>query len=301
MSSLVEELPYGDSVDYGVLFARLAARRWWILGSVLLVAAAFAAVALVMRPVYRAAVVLAPANTERGADMLAFASTPLAGLASGLGVGPKDAATEEALAVLRSRQFTESFILSRNLIPRFFPRKWNAATQTWRVDEAHRPTVAQAYKYFDRKIRSIVQDKKTGLTTLQIDWNDRTEGADWANELVRLLNQEMRARAIAKADAAMRFLNEELRTTPTVEGRDAISRLLEAQTKERMVAHVTEDFSFRVVDKAISSDGEEPIRPQKAMLIAIGLVAGLAVGVVGVLLFGTSREPGVKHRMRNTP
>jgi LPS O-antigen subunit length determinant protein (WzzB/FepE family) len=84
----------------------------------------------------------------------------------------------------------------------------------------------------------------------------------------------------------MRFLEKELQSSSTVEARDAISRLIEAQVKERMLANVTPDYSFRVVDKAIPADRDDPVKPQKALLIAVGVLLGLVVGLLPVLVGG---------------
>src|SRR5207248_46914 len=114
---------------------------------------------------------------------------------------------------------------------------------------------------------------------------DRAAAADWTNELVRFLNDEMRSRAISRADAAVRFLETELQTTSTVETRDAISRLMEVQVKQRMIAHVTQDYSFRVVDKAMTADKDEPIKPQKRLMVIAGGLVGLFGGIVSALLY----------------
>ena len=276
-----------ETIDLQALLARIAAKRWWMISSVVLCTALFGAMAFRMPPIYRVATILAPASSERSAGLAGLGGSELGGLASlaGLNLGPRDADTEQALAVLRSREFTERFITEKSLMPKLFPKIWNAEAGTWKVDAEHRPTLAKAYRYFDKNIRLITVDKKTGLITLQIEWTDAAEAAAWANELVRRLNEEMRARAIAKADDSMEFLQSELQSTTTAEGRDAIGRLMVAQVKQRMLAHVTQDYSFQVVDRAISSDGEEPSNAKKVLLIIAGPLVGLILGVVCTLAF----------------
>lgn len=288
MNALTEEPDIDETIDFGALLASIVAGRWWIIGCVILFTGGFWAAAFMTVPVYRATTLLAPATSERGADVVGFASSALGGLASGLGIGgPRDAETEEALAVLQSREFTESFVVGKKIMPKLFAGKWDAASGAWKVDEEHQPTPGKAYKYFDKRVRSVLQDRKTGLVTIQIDWTDRNEAADWANELVRQLNTEMRTRAIAKAEASMRFLENELQSTTTVEARAAISRLIESQVKQRMLANVTQDYSFRVVDRAIAADKDDPVKPQKALLVVLGPLVGFGVGVVLVLVFGS--------------
>lgn len=279
------------AIDFHALTARILSKRWWVIGCTVLFGAGVCAVAFRMTPIYRATTVLVAANADRGTDVVGGASSALGGLATGLGLGgSRDAETEEALAVFRSREFTEQFILDGKLMPKLFPRAWDATKGTWKGN-SETPTLANAYKRFDTKIRLVAQDRKTGLITMRIDWNDRDEAARWANELVTRLNEEMRHRAIEKADTSMRFLEKELLTTSTLEAREAISRLMEAQVKQRMLANVTHDYSFRVVDRAISSDGDEPIAPQKAILSGAGVLVGLILGI-GCALVLTSPSPG---------
>jgi capsular polysaccharide biosynthesis protein len=231
---------------------------------------------------------MAPAGNDRAGigGGIGSALGQLGGLASlaGISVGGTGTDTDEALAVLKSREFTESFISDHNLLPTLFPAKWNSTSGQWNVPPDERPTLGKAYKLFDKKIRSIIQDKKTGLVTLQIDWKDRQKAADWANELVQRLNAEMRARAIKRSEGSVEYLERELMNTPTVATREAINRLIETQVKQRMFANVSQEYVFRVVDRALPADLDDPESPKKLYLLIEGLLLGLAIGVVGALL-----------------
>ena len=291
---LTSEQRYDDILEVGDLLARLAAKRWWIAWSSVLFGVLFAVAAFIISPVYRASVVMVSASTERSnlARSLNSALGSLGGLSSlaGISVGVSDAMTEESLAVLGSRQFTENFIYENQLLPRLFARKWDMANGRWRFGASNEPTLAEAAKYFDKSIRSVVQNRKTGLVTLQIDWKEREAVAAWANELVRMLNVEMRARAIAKADASVRFLEREVANTSEIGKRDAIYRLIEAQVRQRMLAEVTDEFAFRVVDKAMAPDANDPIEPRKLFFLLTGLLIGALIGSIVSLMFTNPRE-----------
>jgi hypothetical protein len=209
---------------------------------------------------------------------------------AGLEIGNRNSETEEALAVLRSREFTENFISANNLMPELFPEKWSQHTGTWKVDAENRPTLGRAYRIFNKKIRSVIQDKKTGLVTLQIDWRDRQEAAFWANDLVQRLNAEMRSRAITKAEASVSFLEKELQTTSIAEVRVAISRLLETEIKQRMLANVTHDYSFNVVDRALPADADDPERPKRLALLIAGPFVGFGIGAIGAMVSSLRRS-----------
>lgn len=285
-----------EFIDLRIVFGSIWEKRWWVLACVLLFSAMFTAAAFLITPIYRASVVLVPASAERSSisGSLSTALGQLGGLASlaGVNVGAGNSETEESLAVLRSRQFTERFISEESLLPILFSSKWNAANGTWNVADEDRPTLAEAYKYFNKRLRTISQDKKTGLVTLQIDWKDRNEAAAWANQLVQRLNAEMRTRAIEKAEASLGFLQNELAKTSDISTRDAISRLIETQIKQRMLANVTLEYAFRVVDRAMPADKNDPEFPQKQLFFLLGPLVGLVVGALGVFVVAFSGHNG---------
>jgi uncharacterized protein involved in exopolysaccharide biosynthesis len=283
--------PYFADVDDGMdvrdLLAKIMARRWWLLGSVLFCAAIFSAAAFLLTPIYRASTILIPSRSEKD---LATTGASLGGIGTvaslvGINLGGGDSLTEEALAVLKSRQFTEKFIDERQLMPVLYSSKWDAQSGKWKIDENSRPTPAKAYRYFDKSIRSITQDKKTGLITLNIDWSDRVMAADWANDLVRRLNVEMRQREMARDESAVGYLEKELQSTAEVATREAIGRLIEGQVKQRMLATVTPEFAFRVIDRAMAPDRDDRYSPRRLLILAAGPVVGLFVGVFWILIY----------------
>ena len=286
-----------DTVDRRTIVARLWPKRRWIAASVVVFAGLFVALAFLMTPIYRSSVVFVPANTER-ANISNVLNGPLGGTLGGLAslagfnFEPSVTETQEALAVLKSRQFTEVFIDDWHLMPELFRESWDAQRQQWKAN-VRVPTKARAYKYFNKSIRSIVEDRKTGLFTLQIDWRDRTEATRWANELMRRLNEEMRTRAIRRADAAIAFLEKESNATNVVATREAISRLIEVEMKQRTVANVSDEYAFRVVDKAMPPDKDDVLRPKKIVMLAIGMALGMLIGSAVVLSIEALRPRGV--------
>lgn len=277
-----------DRFDAAAIIARFWRARWWIVACVIVVAGGFTATAFLMTPVYQSSTVLISADADRSklGSSLGAALGSLGGLASLAGIEVGGDGVEEALAVLRSRQFSESFIRDNALLPVLFADRWDEKAGDWKAGE-EQPTLAKAYKYFDRNIRSIQKDKKTGLIVLRIQWKDRELAAAWANELVRRLNEEMRRRAVLKADASLRYLEKEFETTQLVGTRQAIGRVIEAQIERRMLASVSDEYALRVVDPALPSDPDDPARPRKMLLIVIGPFVGAVVGALAVFLWGS--------------
>lgn len=276
-------------MDLRLMLARLWAKRWWLTVSVVLFTGGFVAAAFLMVPVYRGTTVVVSADVDRGgAGGLGSSLGAIGGLASlaGINLGSGGSHTEEALAVLRSREFTEGFINDNNLMPELFADRWDPVAKRWRGPEKNWPTLAQAFKFFDNDVRNINHDKKTGLISLQIEWHDPVKAAQWANGLIARLNAEMRTREIASTTASLSYLEKELASTSAVDTRQVINGLMETQINKRMFANVTAEFALRVVDRALPPDPKDIVRPKKLLLIALGPTLGLMFGSFVVLLLG---------------
>lgn len=289
MNESYSEAVDGD-MDLRAIVAKLVARKWWIVASVVVFTAGFYVLAHVLTPVYRATTILIPAKSDRGMEA---SGGGIGGVASlvGIDITGSDSDKQEALAVLKSRHFTEKFISDLNLMPVLYAKKWDAQTGKWKVDEKHQPTPAKAYRHFDKDIRAVAPDKKTGLVTLTVDWTDRVAAAAWANELVDRLNLEMRQREMARSDSAVGYLEKEFESTTAVATREAIGHLIESQVKQRMLATVTPEFSFRVIDRAMPSDKDDPHFPNKFLMVIGGPIFGLIFGALCVLGYAAWKEP----------
>src|SRR3569623_1512800 len=175
------------------LWRMLISYKWLILGSTLITTAIATAIVFYLPPTYRAEVTLAPVTPDESGRLSA-----LAGELAGIVIGSSGASSaDKAIAVLKSRAFTDAFIKDEQLLPVLFSDMWDPQKQTWLVkDQKDAPTLRRAYQVFDGNIRTISQDKKTGLITLAIEWKDPEEAARWANLLVERLNLHERQVAI---------------------------------------------------------------------------------------------------------
>ena len=215
-------------------------------------AAAFVSVSYMLPRECSASVTLLPVKSERPAA-LNGAVGQLSGLASlaGIGIGNDDDRSE-AIATLRSRALGSAFIEKYKLLPLIFQDKWDAASGRWRGNDSEDvPTLNDGYRRFDREIRSVTEDRRTGIVTLTITWRDPIQAADWANELAARVNREMRDRAIGEARRSLDYLNRELDKTRIVAAlRNPIYRLIENRINTVMLANVRDEYAFRIIDRA---------------------------------------------------
>ncbi len=277
-----------DEIDLRRLWQHLKAGKWWILALTLLAASAAAFFAWTAEPRYEVSVVMSPVESGKGGGLSALASQ-FGGLASlaGIDLGGGGGKTEEALAVLESRRFTEAFIRDHQLLPVLFADRWDAEQGRWRLEAGEKaPDMWDAVKVFN-EIRQVNSDKKSGLVTLTLRWRNPQQAAQWANELVERINRHMQAQAVQEAQESIDYLREQLKNTDLVEMEQAIYRLIEAQTKNIMFAKVRDEYVFRVIDPAIPPDVDEPVSPKRGLIVTLGVVVGLILGVFVALLRGS--------------
>lgn len=248
--------------------------------------------AILSTPVYRAEVVIAPASETSAAGGLSsimsrFASLPgLGGLSR---MGRRDKVTE-GIATLGSPNFTIEFIADKNLLPVLFSNLWDAENEEWDVDSKEDiPTLEDGYYYFDESIREIIEEDN-GLILMSIEWKNPVIAADWANELISRLNEKMRTGAITEANKTIDYLNEEVEKTRIVELQQAIYFMIENQINLRTMANVRKEFAFKIISSAIPSDSDRYVRPNRIVIIALGLGLGFMIGIfVSFLLFAVKR------------
>lgn len=256
--------------------------RWLICGITAVFVLSAVAYALIATEWYRADVLLAPAE-DRSTQSLTSRLGGLAGLAglAGIGVGGGDSV--ESIAVLQSRDFTRSFIEDRNLMPVLLAEDWDAVAGRWKDEnpEDH-PDVRDAIKYFDENVRVVTKDTQTGLVTLQIEWTDAEIAADWANDLVARLNDNMRQRALKEAEHNVEFLQGELTATNVAALRASAGSLLEMELQKLMLAKGNDEFAFRVVDGAQVPKERE--RPKRVLIVALAVVIGGAIAILFVFV-----------------
>lgn len=238
-----------------------------------------------MTPRYRAEAVVVPVSSDVSGGGMAQLVRGLGGLASLAGLGVNGQSNrEETLEFLRSRSFTTEFIVENDLLPVLFHDDWDAEAKQWTVSGDDVPTLGDAYELFSEKIRTVTDDKKTGIVRISIRWSDREQAAAWANGLVERANARLRERAIREAQRSIEFLRREEQATTLVTVREAIAKLTEEQVKSIMVANVREEFALKVIDSATVPEPDEIVWPRRALMTVAGLVVGFCIGLLLALV-----------------
>jgi len=263
--------------------------RVLILGTILVCTLLSTVIALVMTPVYRAEIQIAPVSEKDSNSRFAAQLGELGGLAALTGVKMEQGNKKnESIATLRSRRFTEQFIKDEKLLPVLFHDKWDTENQRWAEDDPEDiPNMEDAWELFNKKIRRISEDRKTGLVVLSIEWEDPEEAARWANELIHRVNEMLRKKAATESESAIGYLQAQLGKTSVVELQQVVNRLIESEMKEIILANITREYAFRVIDPAVVPD--EPFKPAVILYTLLGAVSGIVIGVILALFLNYAR------------
>jgi uncharacterized protein involved in exopolysaccharide biosynthesis len=132
-------------------------------------------------------------------------------------------------------------------------------------------------------------DVKTGLLTLTIAWNDPAMSAQWANGIVAMANDYIRAKAISDGERNVSYLNEQLAQSNVVAVQNSISALLENEIKKIMLARGSNEYAFKIIDAATVP--ERPSSPNPFVWAMVGSIAGLLLSSLIVL----ARSPRLRR------
>jgi hypothetical protein len=281
-------------------------RRAWrrlllgaVLGALLGVAAA-----LVLPSWYRATVVVAPAaDIAQGAGGLSSLASRFGGLASMAGIDLGAASTDReaiTLETLRGHTFLVDFVRRRDLlVPLFAGRAFDAASRKWDIDPSVYdvaderwlkpdpdsgdpvPSDFKVHKRFSKRLY-VDEDRRSGMIRISLEARSPVVAVEWINWLVADLNDYLRRKDIDEARRTIGFLEQQIRTTQVTEMQAIFYRLIEEQTKTLMLAQVRNEYALKVVDAPLVPD--KPAQPNRVLLVALALLAGLALAALSVIL-----------------
>lgn len=259
--------------------------KWLIVLSTALCTAAAVYSTQTTIPIYRAEVIMI--SVAQDGDNRGGLFSQYAGLAAmaGTNIGGGGGSTNVSLAILKSRTFIESFLRDEKLLPVLFPGRMDSVGQDLKADDPRQTAIlCDAAAYFSQNILKVVDDPKTGLITLAIEWTDREKTAQWANLLAERINTYLRMLAVREARDKIEYLQDELSKTNIVELRQAIANLLESQIKMAMLPGLKNDFSFTIIDRALVPPEGAVIWPRRRVTIVVGAVIGVFLGIVAAFL-----------------
>ena len=257
--------------------------RFYILAAMLVLGVGGLILGMVRTREYQAQIIVAPvaADSGHGSGLGALASQ-YGDLASLAGVSsPGTNKKNESVAVLQSELLTETYIKDQNLLPVLRTDSWLTRLQSSMGRQNKPLTLWQANQFFKKNVRTVRDDKLTGLIYVTITWKDPVLAAKWANDIVNLTNSYLRDKAIREAERNIGYLNEQAAKTNIIEARQAVFALLKDELNNEMLAKGREDYALKVIDPAFVP--EKPSSFGGLVLSIFGLIIGLVLAILVIL------------------
>lgn len=303
MSDQLNQQPHqvaDDEIDLRELFSAIWQGKWIIIVTTFLFSIASVFYALSLPDIYKSEVTLAPVSEESGLKI----PGQLGGLAAlagvnlgGMGGGDK---TSLALEILKSRDFIGRFIEQNDLYLPIMavngwsrledkllwnPKVYNEQTQQWirKVNAPFqpKPSILETVEEF-KKLFSVSQDKTSGMVKLSVEHFSPYIAKNWADSLVRSINEEMRTRELSEAQRSIAYLNQQIAQTNLADVRSMLFSLIEEQTKTLMLANVRDEYVFKTVDPAVAA--EKKAKPKRALIVILAFMIGSLLSMMFVLI-----------------
>ena len=279
---MVESGPSSEEDEIDLLeLIRTLLHAWKIIVGITILCTGLAvAYALYAPEVFKAETLLAPAQEEKSGASSALSQ--FGGLAAMAGVSiPSSSNIERVLATLETREFLKKFISSQKLLPIIFDDLWDESSNSWKLIEGQEKlTTEDGIGALQGAIE--VDQGKSALITLSISWKDPDIAAQWANDLVKQLNEQLRQKAITDSNKRVGYLEQELAKTTLQDMRAVLYNLLESEKQKAMLANVNEDFALEVIDPAVAPETRE--KPKRKLIVALGGVCGGFLGIFAVFI-----------------
>lgn len=291
---------HDDEIDLRELFSVLWAGKKVIVAITSLFAVAAVVYALSIANEYKASIVIAPAQQEGGG--LSGALGQLGGLASLAGVSLGGGGGSEAAVaqeIMQSWGFVEQFIVNNELeVEVFAAEGWNKTSNVltidsdlydkdsnkWLIDEdgqLRAPTSWELYEAFSKRL-SVSEDKKSGLTSVSIEYFSPIVAKNWVDLYVAAINEHMRQRKLSQVNSNIEYLQAQIEKTSIAEMREVFYQIIEEQVKNKMLAEASPEYAFVTVSPSMVP--EEKSKPKRALMCILGTLLGGMLSVLYVLL-----------------
>jgi uncharacterized protein involved in exopolysaccharide biosynthesis len=306
----LDDLHAHDEIDLRELFHVLWNGKALITMVTGLAAIISVSVALSLPNIYRSTAILAP-KMDGGTGGLSRLASQYGGIASlagfNLGGLGGDGMTKPAIALerLKSLSFFKQHLYEDLLADLMAVESWDpSARQLMYDDEIYdiasnkwlrevdpprqsQPSDQEAHEKF-LTLLSVSEDKQTGLISVSVEHQSPDIAKRWVGLMVSRVSEDLRSKDIREAEESIKFLESQRKKTSLVSLDQVFAQLIEEQTKTIMLANVSKDYVFDVIDPPVAPELKS--KPSRALICVLGTLLGGMLGVVIVLIRHYGRQ-----------
>ena len=256
---------------------------------------------IILPDIYESRALLSPIENT---DSISSSLESLSGLASVAGIGlPTPNAenkSQKAKEKLTSFSFFEKNIMPNIFLPElmavdhwdyksnsiiFDGNLYDTNSNLWirkfSYPQKQIPSSQESFEVFLRDHLEISEDDETGFITLAVRHESPYVANNWAELMVKEINNFYREKDKNEAKKSISFLNEQLVKTSLSEIKLALVELLQAEIKKLTLVEARELYVFDYIDP--STIMEKKKSPNRILIIFFGTVLGFFFGIMYVM------------------
>jgi len=259
-----------------------------------------ASYSLLVTPIYASEALIAPkvSNEQQSSGI----SSSLSNLTSFAGIGSMSAgATRQELAYrkLVSKEFFSVLYNDDEFVRDFFATKrYNANLQevTYLDSEdwiSSKPNFQKAYEDFHKDFFVVSYNRQSGLITLLLKNKSPELSSIWLTAIISKINNYVKDREKLEAENSLKYLRQRLGETNVIEVQRVIAALIQQKIQTLMLAEVSEEYLFDIVDKPFRPDYKS--WPKRTQMTIIGTIAsGFFAILLSIFSFIISGSSSIK-------
>jgi len=254
---------------------------------------------------YKSTVLMAPASSSSSSSLSKLAGK-FGGLASlagiNLGGGGSEDKTAVAIEIIKTWGFLEEFIQENNIEVAIYaaegwdrannqlvinPKLYDVNNKKWvrsfdaSKGQKQKPSGWELYELLIDRV-AIYQDQETGFITLSVEHYSPILAKEWTDKLVKAINKHIQKQDRDEATRSISYLNKKISETNLSDMQAVFYQLIEEQTKNLMLAEVSNEYVFKTLSPA--KVAEEKSKPSRAVIAILGFILGGMLSIVIVLI-----------------
>lgn len=250
--------------------------------------------------IYSSQVIAVPKSSQNGSNSFPNELTGFANIA-GINISKEEVSkVDEGTSYMRSLDFFKLLQTYIDMKPNLLAAKsWDKISGKIIYDEklfiSEKNEWVRSFSYPKKKIPSdqeahkkfldhfkLVVDKNTGLMILNIEHLSPFVAQEWLSIIIKAINSKYRNDQKIKTTQSIDFLTTQLKTTNLLEVREALSRLIENETKNLMLVESEKEYFLKVLQSPIVP--EEKIRPKRSQVMLLGAMISILFSLMAVIL-----------------
>ena len=306
-NNIENDTHYDDEIDLRELFEVLWTEKLKIIAITAVFSVVSVFYALSVPNQYTATTQLVSAQT--GGSDLSGALGQLGGLArmAGVSIGRGESSEGQiAQEIMKSWSFIEGFIAESNIALEVYAVDgWSEGSNELQINEdvydtknkqwlfendsgvIGPPSSWELFEAFSERLE-VTEDRRSGLVYVSIKYYSPQIAKQWLDMYVAAINSHMQERQVKRVTNNINYLQAQIEQTSMAEMREVFYKIIEEQTKNKMLAEASPDYTFVVVSPSMVP--EETSQPQRVLIFTLGTLLGGMLSVLLVLVMHYARK-----------